>query len=189
MWAGALFALASGAAFGALAPLIAFFGGGLGPFAIAGLLGIGNALAARPSIAPDSRTQPIPRAALTRIAASGVCGPFLSVTIFAWATANFGANALAATGAITLAGLLWEIDNRISVSIGAADRNAVTVVKCTIGVVLAVVAAIVTREPLPGATAGFALIIAGAVCLGISRRWAGSARRGLVQAFPTRKPS
>jgi hypothetical protein len=190
MWPGALFVLASVVAFGALYPLIGFFGAGAGPFTIAAVLAIGNALAARPSIAVESRGTPMPRAAIWRIAVSGIAGPMLAGSAYAWSVAQ-GANGHVLTAIIiaAAAAILWEVDNVLSGKIAGADPNAVTVVKCTIGIVAAIVAAVIAHEPLPHAYSGVALILTGAVTLGLSRRWYLTGRERLGQAFPTPKPS
>ena len=185
MVGGALFVLASVIAFGALGPLIGMFGVGAGPFTIAALLAIGNALAARPSIAAESRGTPMPRAALWRIAASAIAGPLLAGSALAWGTQTI-ASGYVLTGIliITAAALLWEVDNLLSGNIVGADPNAVTVVKCTIGILAAVIAAVIGHEPLPHAYNGVALIVTGAVTLGLSRRWYLSGRERLGAGLP-----
>jgi len=73
--------------------------------------------------------------------------------------------------AVTVATLLWAIDNAITGTIAAADPSAVVVLKSTTGVVGSIALALVSREPIPTAFAGVALIATGAVGYGVSLRW------------------
>jgi hypothetical protein len=184
----ALFGIAALVAFGGVVPLIAHFGAHLGPWTITTLLAIGIALAARPAIAPESRVQPIPRTAFGRIAASGIGGVLLGPSALAWGATHLAAGAIADT-TIACGYALIVLDATVIGRIAGADPNAVTVVKSTLAILIAVVLAIVTREALPNAFNGVALVVGGAVCLGASRRWFAAARAGLGQASANPKPS
>jgi len=73
--------------------------------------------------------------------------------------------------AVTVATLLWAIDNAITGTITGADPSAIVVLKSTTGIVGSIACALLAREPLPSAYNGVALIVIGAVGYGASLRW------------------
>jgi drug/metabolite transporter (DMT)-like permease len=81
---------------------------------------------------------------------------------------GFGALGLLA---VTLATLLWAIDNAITGTIAGTDPSTIVVLKSTTGIIGSIALALLTREPLPSAYAGVALIATGALGYGASLRW------------------
>ena len=102
---------------------------------------------------------------------------FLAVALIAAGTmllvAAGGSGGFGALGvlAVTLATLLWAIDNAITGTITGADPGAVVVLKSTTGIVGSIALALLSREPLPSAYNGIALIATGAIGYGASLRW------------------
>jgi drug/metabolite transporter (DMT)-like permease len=133
---GALLAIASAIAFGATAPLIAFFGAHTGPWSVAALLYAGATIVTAPAVRSPGRERRLPRRDFRRIALAGILGAMLAPAALAWGIAHTGALsaslvlALEATFTVAIAATVFRehIGTRVTIAVLLITAGAMTLV-------------------------------------------------------------
>jgi drug/metabolite transporter (DMT)-like permease len=133
---GALLAIAAAIAFGATAPLIAFFGAHTGPWSVAALLYAGATVVTAPAVRSPDRKRRLPRRDFRRVALAGVLGAMLAPAALAWGierTGALGASLVLAleaafTVAIAAVFLREHIGTRVTIAVLLITAGAMTLV-------------------------------------------------------------